>query len=120
MKHYYINNTTKNPNGNNEVHTEDCRYLPSLTNRTYLGYFTDGIAAVAAAKAKGYSKADGCIHCCPEAHREQEACVMGKNQHVTPHPNGGWQVKGANNSRATARTNTQAEAISIGRTISHN
>ena len=70
MKHYYINNTTKNPNGNNEVHTEDCRYLPSLTNRTYLGYFTDGIAAVAAATAKGYSKADGCIHCCPEAHRE--------------------------------------------------
>ena len=25
---------------------------------------------------------------------------MGKNQHVTPHPNGGWQVKGAGNSRA--------------------
>ena len=45
---------------------------------------------------------------------------MGKNQHVTPHPNGGWQVKGAGNSRATVRTNTQAESISIGRTISRN
>ena len=22
---------------------------------------------------------------------------MGKNQHVTPHPQGGWQVKGAGN-----------------------
>lgn len=42
---------------------------------------------------------------------------MGKNQHVTPHPNGGWQVKGAGNSRATARTKTQREAISIARGI---
>lgn len=40
---------------------------------------------------------------------------MTKNQHVTPHPNGGWQVKGEGNSRATARTSTQAEAISIAR-----
>lgn len=42
------------------------------------------------------------------------------NQHVTPHPDGGWQVKGAGNSRATARTNTQAEAIDIGRSIARN
>ena len=45
---------------------------------------------------------------------------MGKNQHITPHPNGGWQVKGAGNTRATIRTATQAEAINIGRTISQN
>ena len=45
---------------------------------------------------------------------------MGKNQHITPHPKGGWQVKGANNSRATVRTHTKAEAISIGRQISKN
>lgn len=45
---------------------------------------------------------------------------MGKNQHVTPHPIGGWQVKGAGNTRATARTSTQAEAISIARSISRN
>ena len=45
---------------------------------------------------------------------------MGKDQHVTPHPNGGWQVKGAGNSRATVRTNTQREAINIGREISRN
>ena len=45
---------------------------------------------------------------------------MGKNQHVTPHPNGGWQVKGAGNSRATVRTATQKEAISVARQISKN
>ena len=42
---------------------------------------------------------------------------MGKNQHVTPHPDGGWQVKGAGNSRATIRTETQAEAIAAAREI---
>ena len=45
---------------------------------------------------------------------------MGKNQHVTTHPDGGWQVKGAGNDRATARTETQKEAISIAREISRN
>lgn len=45
---------------------------------------------------------------------------MGKNQHVIPHPNGGWQVKGAGNSRATARTNTQSDAVSIARGIAIN
>jgi hypothetical protein len=45
---------------------------------------------------------------------------MGKNQHVTPHPDGGWQVKGAGNSRATARTDTQADAIGRARDIARN
>ena len=45
---------------------------------------------------------------------------MGKNQHVTPHPDGGWQVKGSGNSRATVRTNTQTEAIGIARDIAIN
>jgi hypothetical protein len=45
---------------------------------------------------------------------------MGKNQHVTPHPDGGWQVKGAGNFRATARTSTQADAIKIARDIARN
>ena len=42
------------------------------------------------------------------------------NQHVTPHKNGGWQVKGAGNSRATARTSTQAEAYQIAKAIATN
>lgn len=36
---------------------------------------------------------------------------MGKNQHVTKHPDGGWQVKGAGNEKATKITSTQKEAI---------
>lgn len=45
---------------------------------------------------------------------------MGKNQHVTPHPGGGWQIKGAGNKRATVRTDTQREAIDIAREIARN
>lgn len=45
---------------------------------------------------------------------------MSKNQHVTPHHNGGWQVKGANNKRATAVVNTQKEAIKIAIQIAKN
>ena len=45
---------------------------------------------------------------------------MGKNQHVTPHPTGGWQVKGEGNSKATVRTSTQKEAIERARAISRN
>ena len=36
---------------------------------------------------------------------------MGKNQHVTKHPDGGWQVKGAGNEKATKVTETQKQAI---------
>lgn len=46
--------------------------------------------------------------------------AKGKNQHVTPHPAGGWQVKGAGNIRATVRTATQKEAAVIARTIAQN
>ena len=45
---------------------------------------------------------------------------MGKNQHVVPHPDGGWQVKGEGNSRATVRTETQKDAINIARDIARN
>lgn len=44
---------------------------------------------------------------------------MGKNQHVTPHPNG-WQVKGAGNQKATAVKPTQQEAITVARGIAKN
>ncbi len=36
---------------------------------------------------------------------------MGKNQHVTKHSSGGWQVKGAGNEKATKVTTTQQQAI---------
>ncbi|MBN6185699.1 DUF2188 domain-containing protein [Aneurinibacillus sp. BA2021] len=45
---------------------------------------------------------------------------MGKNQHVTPHSGGGFQVKGAGNSKATKIFDTQREAIAYGREIAKN
>ncbi|PAD70874.1 hypothetical protein CHH83_01350 [Bacillus sp. 7586-K] len=42
------------------------------------------------------------------------------NQHVTPHPDGGWQVKGAGNSKATSRHDTQQEAFDAARNIAKN
>lgn len=45
---------------------------------------------------------------------------MSRNQHVTPHKDGGWQVKGEGNTKATVRTDTQAEAIQRAREISRN
>ena len=56
----------------------------------------------------------------PRYSSEVRGVTMGKNQHVTPHPNGGWQVKGAGNSRATVRVTTQKEAITLAREISKN
>lgn len=46
---------------------------------------------------------------------------MGKNdQHVTPHPGGGWQVKGSGNEKATKITETKKEAIDVAREIAKN
>lgn len=45
---------------------------------------------------------------------------MRKNQHVTPHPDGGWQVKGEGNTKATVRTTTQRGAIDRARKIARN
>ena len=45
---------------------------------------------------------------------------MAKNQHVIPHPEGGWQIKGEGNARATKRTETQKAAIDIARKIAVN
>jgi len=44
---------------------------------------------------------------------------MGKNQHVTTHPDG-WQVKGEGNSKATVVTDTQQQAIDAAREIAKN
>lgn len=43
---------------------------------------------------------------------------MPRNErHVTPHPDGGWQVSNPGSERASARTPTQAEAVSRAREI---
>ena len=40
--------------------------------------------------------------------------------HVTPHPNGGWQVKKGGADKASVIANTKAKAIDLGRKISRN
>jgi hypothetical protein len=45
---------------------------------------------------------------------------MGKNQHVTKHPRGGWQVIGAGNDKATKVTETQKKAIDVAKNIAKN
>ena len=69
MKQYYMNmDTTQNPNNNHEVHATGCIWMPSEYNRVYIGYYSDGVQAVAEARRKGYYNVDGCATCCPEAH----------------------------------------------------
>jgi len=43
-----------------------------------------------------------------------------KNIHVTPHKDGGWQVKKGGAGRATKRTDTQNKAIKIATRIAKN
>jgi len=45
---------------------------------------------------------------------------MGKNQHVVPQKGGGWGVKGAGNSKNTANTQTQKQAIEKAKEIAKN
>jgi hypothetical protein len=43
--------------------------------------------------------------------------MSGKNQHVVPTDNGKWGVRGAGNQRLTHITDTQAEAIELGKKL---
>ena len=45
---------------------------------------------------------------------------MGKNQHVVHDKNGGWNVKGAGNSKATKHFDTKQPATDYARKISQN
>jgi hypothetical protein len=66
MSSYYVN---KNPqaNGDHEVHTTGCSFMPNPENRIYLGDFSTCSPAVIEAK-KHYAKADGCYHCSRACH----------------------------------------------------
>lgn len=64
MKRYRLNkNKDSNPNGNNEVHSQDCRFYNQLTSYVDLGLHSSCHSAVASAKALGYPNADGCKVC---------------------------------------------------------
>ena len=69
MNFYYFNDNA-DEHGYHEVHTDDCTFLPSLSNRTLIGYYSDCKAAIIAARiAHPGKKFDGCYFCCRECHR---------------------------------------------------
>lgn len=66
MASYYVNKNAQ-PNGDHEVHKQDCQWLPNPENRKYLGEFSDCAAAVREAK-KHYNQVNGCATCSAACH----------------------------------------------------
>jgi hypothetical protein len=58
---YYVNKNAQ-ANGDHEVHTSSCSFLPAARNRLYLGDFAGCASAVIAAK-KHYPRSNGCYYC---------------------------------------------------------
>lgn len=66
MPMYYVNKNAQD-NGDHEVHTDSCRFLPKDENRIYLGYHASCHSAVEKAKDY-YNQVNGCIHCSKPCH----------------------------------------------------
>lgn len=66
MASYYVNKNAQ-ANGDHEVHTSDCDYLPVPANRQYLGVFSNCRDAVAEAR-KHYRQCNGCYYCSNACH----------------------------------------------------
>lgn len=64
MADYYVNNNPQS-NGDHEVHTTGCYYMPG--NSTYLGNHPNCYSAVAAAR-RIYRQSNGCYFCSRECH----------------------------------------------------
>lgn len=67
MALYYVNKNAQ-ANGDHEVHTKECSYLPEAENRIYLGVFDDCWDALKEAR-KHYDQVDGCYYCSSKCHR---------------------------------------------------
>jgi len=66
MPRYYVNKNAQS-NGDHEVHTKSCSFLPNPENRIYLGPFSTCTSAVREAK-KHYPKSNGCYYCSNPCH----------------------------------------------------
>ena len=66
MASYYVNKNAQT-NGDHEVHTTGCTFMPHPDNRIYLGEFTSCRPAVEAAK-KFFNQVNGCKFCSRECH----------------------------------------------------
>lgn len=63
---YYVNANAQ-ANGDHEVHTESCSWLPDSDNRIYLGNFDNCFDAVIAAR-KHFPQTNGCYYCSQACH----------------------------------------------------
>ncbi len=64
MSRYYVNNRAQN-NGDHEVHTTGCNYMPS--DKIDLGDHDNCRSAVQRAKTY-YNQSNGCYHCSNACH----------------------------------------------------
>jgi hypothetical protein len=65
---YYVNKRAQS-NGDHEVHTASCRYLPSENDRRFLGDFSNCADAVREAK-RYYPQSNGCRFCATACHTQ--------------------------------------------------
>lgn len=68
MAAYYVNKNVQT-NGDHEVHTTGCIYMPTSENRIYLGEFSNCAPAVIEAK-RYYHQVNGCYTCCRACHTQ--------------------------------------------------
>ena len=69
MANYYLN-YNRQANGDYEVHTATCPYLPQAANREFLGEFSTCTSAVAEAKRRHptWYRINGCKTCSNPCH----------------------------------------------------
>ncbi len=68
MSRYYVNKNAQ-ANGDHEVHTPGCAFLPNPENRIYLGDFSSCFPAVREAR-KYYPQSNGCYYCSRACHTQ--------------------------------------------------
>lgn len=67
MAFYYVNENAQ-ANGDHEVHTDGCNFMPEPQNKRLLGMFNNCRDAVSKAKAEHFRQSNGCYYCCNECH----------------------------------------------------
>ena len=68
MALYYVNRNAQR-NGDHEVHTTGCLYMPAPENKIYLGNFNHCRDAVREAR-KHYTQVNGCYYCSNACHTQ--------------------------------------------------
>ncbi len=69
MAKYYVDRSEQY-NGDHQVHRRECKFLPTVNNRFYLGEFDACHKAMDAAK-RYYMQVNGCYYCSNAYHPTQ-------------------------------------------------